>query len=222
MKASWDSIFVDFLHLVQDADWFHIDWRDEEIDPYHHGVLDWLWESWMNYGDQEEDDDYEADMASYLTGIPVRVYGLSEMDTENSEMAGVYILAGLISDNISLSASTLIELGLYDALDGLTKQQLRDDLEQGDFGHLPEPLCWIADVARIVTKRTGNLILDSVYESYFDWWPDQFTWDEDIDALRAAWQEAKLIADRYLKFITWLNNEEGAVQQMVDVQIAER
>lgn len=197
-REDWWETFRYFLSLVEEADWFEIDWL----------LLDHLWECWVN----EAEDDWMHDLAAYLTGIPVRCYGFTESDIENYDC--LCTLAGLITEEVSLAPSTLVAYGLYDNLTEQAKEELRLRLEAEDFSAYGEPLCWLPEMAAIATHSTGNRILDTTTEVY-DLWPDRFTWSEDLNLIKEAWQEARPVAEHYKKFIAYFEDQHTAEDLMV-------
>jgi hypothetical protein len=220
-NTAWDDILATLLHRIEVADWFPVDWqsgKNAEIGPFrdHGGILDVLYDSWMQTGE----DDYEHDLSAYLNGIPVRSYGFTEMDFEYHH--GLYVLSGLVSDKVHLDARTLTELELYDNVDGVLKADLRRRLEEDDFSHYPEPLCWLPELAAIATGTTGNVLLDTKVE-YPEWWPEQFLWDTDVGMLREAWAEARPVVEHLNNFVLWLQDDDDGdrARQMVLIILGE-
>jgi len=204
-RTDWISIQSHFFGLVEKADWFHIDWETERKTYRSYGVLDYLWEAYMN------GDDYEFELAEYLTGIPVRCYGLNEWDLEN--YPGLHILAGLLHDDIPLTVDYLEDIELYDNLAEISKEQLRERLRSEDFSHFPEPLCWLPEIAGVATRDTGNIILDTS-QDLFESWSHEFRWDQDLNLLRQHWQQAKPVVEKLELLVQWLNENSNNYIEM--------
>lgn len=212
-KTNWYDVFATVLNLIEEQDWFWIDWSSK-VNGCPHGTLDYLWEMMWNSGEVE----IEHDIAAYLNGIPVRCFGFTETDIEECE--GLTILRGLVSDEVRLPASTLADIGLFDNLTEDLMESIKYRCMAIDWSDQPEPLCWLGEMVAIAARATGNLILDYSNELYGDWWPERFDWRDDLDALREAWPAAKPVALHQQRFREWLwEDEDNARRTMTELML---
>lgn len=191
--AHWSELFRELLSWIQDDDWFEIDWN----------LLDSLYNSWMQAGDGEG---YEDELAAYLVGLPVKTYGFNEITHE--VYPTLIIIQGFVSDRVHLSVDALIELEIYDLIeDAFSKEHILDAVRNADFSSQPEPLCWLPTIAEIAAGVTGNTLLDTVTDAPIDWVPEHFTWADDLDLVRDAYQQAKPAIKKLKSFQQWLQQQ---------------
>lgn len=200
----WTDTFRELLTQIEAADWFEVDW-------------DWLndlWQMWMQSGEEG----HQHDFAAYLTGLPVRCYGFTEYDRERYPALAVLSRLYDEDNTCSIDPDILIDLEIYDALAETTNEERRIQAINTDYSVYAEPLCWLADFVQVAAGKTGNLLLDTTLDPV-DWWPDQFTWAQDLERVRDAWPEAKPVARRLARFKEWLDkgDEEMAVRMIVDI-----
>lgn len=217
---SWFDTFRDFLRYVQEADWFPIDWS----------TLDYLWEWAMTVGIEEEgpmEPNGLALMADYLVAIPVQGYGLDDnewgepMETM-PELGLIQMILGKYPPDIDF----LINLDIYDNWDDDLAENFtataRQSLASPEIRNLPEPLCFLPDVAAVAMSETGNIILDTtngirdmerLYMGVADW-----EWDnpDDLEKLRQAWQEAEPVVEALEAYLAWCQGL-GQWQEVAEV-----
>jgi hypothetical protein len=209
-KDDWDDALFHFLRMVSAKDWFEVDWE----------VLDELYNCWLN----DPEGCYNEDLAAYLTGIPVKCYGFSENDFEN--YTGLRVLAAMVNEAHSdqVSADLLEDLDIY-RIGAVTIEETLERVANTDFSAQPAPLCWLAEMVGIAAANTGNVLLDTTFE-WGEWWPEFFTWADDLERVKAAWLEAKPVAEHLEAFKEWLGEEEEVdgekIRQMVDVLLGEQ
>lgn len=220
---SWYDTFRDFLDYVQEADWFPIDWQ----------TFDYLWDWAMSAG-IEEDGPMEPNglelMADYLVAIPVRGYGLQDdewggpMETM-PELGLIQMILGRYPPDIDF----LVSLDIYDNWDDDLAENFtavaRQRLASPEIRNLPEPLCFLPDVAAVAMSETGNIILDTTngirdMEGLYDghYYGTGWEWDDpaDLAKLRQAWQEAEPVVEALEAYQAWCQGP-GQWQEMAEV-----
>lgn len=201
----WTDVLGDLLRCCEAEDWLEADWSN----------LDDQYNAWA-YGDEDETMD---EFAEYPTFIPARCFGFSPEDEllwEDNPAA--LVLAAVLTEKVELESGYLIDmlddaevsLGLFD---GLTNHHLWHRLEHADFTAYPEPLCWLPDVCKVIDGSTGNYLLDS---SRIMWDRIWHTWDNDLEFIKAQWQEAKPVAERLAKFLEWSNEPGERIRPMLE------
>jgi hypothetical protein len=203
--ANWREVLHYLVCLVEEFDWFAVDWAALN-EAYHY---------WLEMYDEDEAD---GPLASFLHYIPVKLYGFTPEDFYDSENR-VYELFWLLlkPDVTPAGAEVLIEAELYDLLAEWTDQdraavwQRLEGIE-ADPGQYPEPVQALPPVARWVCGRSGNFILDQ----YFD--PDRdgpwFSWEEDVDRVRDAWQRAKPVLAYGYRLEQWYQNDPSNLSKL--------
>jgi len=193
-QMHWNDLFGAFLHQIKDEGWFPIDW----------GTLDWLHEIWAN-----EPEEIPG-IIDYVTYLPLRTYGPTENDLEAGGCR--YVLASFLSDEVGFDQGYIQGI----AVSALDKDRLRQGVLKVDFSLFSEPLCWLADAARIAIGQTGSPILDTSTE-YFDGM--SFTWRKDLARIRADWQKVKPVAQRVDALVKWADEYGAAYEEEDRLQI---
>lgn len=198
-NLGWEGTLRGFLILAEE-NLFPIDWAH----------LDYLYEYW-NSVDGEEGEEPETKLAGYLVHIPAKLFNFGEealMNWVSEEHPWFVVLAGVVSDRINLAADYLIDLEIYDALADVTRAELWHRLDQpAAFEGLPEPLCWLPELARMAACMTGNPLLDGWrdgWEMAFEECWEPFRWDSDVERVAGLWQAARPVVEHWAEFDTWV------------------
>jgi len=204
--TTWWAVLHYLACLVEEYEWFQVNWD----------VLNDAYMLWMEtYGEEDADEQ----LAVFLHYIPVKLFGFSAEDFSYASENRVYELFWvLLKPNVTQTSSeVLIEAELYDILDEWTDQDRaalwqRLDDSAADPGRYPEPVQALLPVARWVCGRTGNFMLDKCFLPYQDgpW----FTWAEDLQRVRDAWQRARPVLDYGHRLEQWYQDDSSNLTKL--------
>lgn len=194
----WFERYCDFLRCVQDADWFEVDWNLLEMYETH----------WMEYGD-DENTGFDT-CREYLIGMPVHCFGWGEVmsEVEFGDPPSIhdhpalellrYLLIGADGRETSGDLDNLLAEVGFEETDFDSSDETLDRLARRTK-RLKPPWRWLPEMARFAADMSDNIILDTTVDIH-DPWPTQWTWDKDLEMIRAAWQKARPVVGRFREF----------------------
>lgn len=204
----WFENYCEFLRYVEHAGWFEINWD----------MLQMYEANWLENG---EDDCMGHDiLVDYVDGIPVKCYGWgavypeTEWD-EESELHGYPALELLRAltfgpEEGRFRSETVDEIlervSERSSLNETDNEQIRRNLERA-CQRMKPPWKWLGEMADFAADRSGNVILDTTVDLH-EPWPCQWTWEKDLDTLRAAWKEAKPVVEHFKDFVQHCSSDD--------------
>lgn len=195
-RFGWWAILAEIANFVAEVEWFEIDWQ----------ALNEAWDYWLG----DPINDQGRHMAAFLTYVPVRLYGF---DTQSIlEYKPMHLLQVLLDSTAEVvNADILLEADLYDGLEGWSENDrkrvwsLLHQIEE-DSGRYSDPVRWLPELGRWVCRRTGNPILDLKFNPRLNgpW----FTWESDLEQLRAAWRRARPLIEQRRRLNDWYQRDQ--------------
>ena len=191
-QTGWWEIVAHLNNLVEEAGWWEVNWA----------ALNEAWAWWM-----EEPKENGDQMAIFLTYIPARHYGLDQETILNfPPMELLYVLldgsAGVASSDL------LIAIELYDGIDQWAQAEREAAWAQlhtieADPGLYPEAVRWLPELARWACHRTGNHLLDRVFEPHHDGPWLSWASESDVEQTRSAWRRARPVIEQFRRLMEW-------------------
>jgi hypothetical protein len=206
-STRWWEVLHYLVCLVEEFEWFEIAWD----------VLNDAYRLWMETYDEEGADEY---LAAYLHYIPVQLFGFNAEDSFSYPPENwVYELFWvLLKPKVTPTCpDVLIEAELYDMIEAWTDRDRamvwqRLEAIAADPGQYPEPLRALPVVARWVCGCTGNILLDQCFQPYQD--RPRFSWDEDLERVRQAYQCARPVLDYGHRLEQWYQNDSSNLSKL--------
>lgn len=209
LKGDWVDTLWFFLGLVDEQKWFELDWHNLEV------LYEWYHQEYAPEPEEEYDSPYWIEQV--LRRIPARCYGFCPNGDEFDDVTAhppLELLNILLTPGGHQVSSTLRDLvgneRLY-ALEWDKEDQISawqwlgaQNLENS----LPEPLCWLLEVARYACGETGNGLLDT--DPCLEGWEYfENSWTaENLEYLQAENQEAQTILEHVRQFEAWARGPE--------------
>lgn len=183
----WAVTLRRFLELVDDQDWFPVDWPSIKS-----ALTEW---------EKNHTDDWLAD---FLETIPLPIFAPVEDYYPDDK---VRILYGLLANSFVLTQDDLHPYGVNAnrISDDQISDRLRRLLPEAVAAVFPHPLNFLPDVERVYRRDTGFVIIDlpGSDSSFAHWQDPAFTWDDDFHTVRNEWKQARPLIDRLTAFHTW-------------------
>lgn len=203
----WFEVYCDFLRAVEAAGWFEPDWDTLQMWEQH----------WMEYGD-DENMGFDT-LVEYLQGIPVLCFGWDVIQPEFElgdpgpiqdypalELLRFLILGTETGREPSERIERLLESLDFYRLDNYDCNAAHDRLVRAAERQKP-PWGWLGEMADFACDRSGNIILDTTLDPH-EPWPCQWTWDRDLEAIKAAWGRARPTVEHFREFVERVRDEE--------------
>lgn len=213
--SGWVQVLRGFLSLVQDDEWFEIDWASVT------SLEQW---AQVDYEDGAFLDEPLASqhLARALKFIPIRYLGYNP-DPEIRHPALDLLLCLLAPGSCWAAPDLLIP-------------DWSDEDRSAAWKRLPyqvmswsEPLCWLLEAAEYACGRTSNPLLDrrpptaaDVLDEILDEWWDISWSQEGIERLRGLWLEAQEILDVVVTFSDWAAASNDRLQLVADLVMGQQ
>jgi len=207
--VGWWELLAQLANLIESENWFDINWP----------LLNEAWAVWM-----ADDSEHGDHLATFLDYVPVVLYGFDHRG-ELFDYPPLELLHALLAECelAVVSPAMLVSSDLYEAIEdwgAADRQAAWSRLEriEADPGRYPEPVRALPQLARWVCHRSGNLILDSVFDPYdplcLSWipWDDQ----EQVTALRAAWPVAQRLIPKLNEIMEWYQADPSSLVALAD------
>jgi hypothetical protein len=83
---------------------------------------------------------------------------------------------------------------------------------EADPGAWPEPIRNLPELARFACHRTGNVVLDQVFNPYQNgpW----LTWANEMSQLAQCWKRAKPVIGQCNRLVAWCEHEPGNIAKL--------
>lgn len=205
----WFENYCEFLRHAEAADWFEVNW--DLLQAYE--------TAWMETGD-DDCTGYDVLVDYADGGIPLFCFGFgptmpeAEWDepADLHEYPALEMLRALAfgpeggrfrSENVDeilarvCGQTNLNELDIYEVQRNLERACRR----------MKPPWKWLAEMADFACDRSGNFILDTTVDQHKPW-PHQWTWGKDLERVKAEWQRAKPVVERFREFVEKVNSDE--------------
>ncbi|GIK40381.1 MAG: hypothetical protein BroJett011_42140 [Chloroflexota bacterium] len=209
---TWDQILFHFLNAIR-IHYFEIDEDSLElIDQWQYEEA-WNLEEETTTGEPSEPESVRI-LAKLLEVIPVQCFGFGEESCGYyiTDFPGLDLLHHLLMPGLKFSRKSFLrnfriplEIPPRFRWSEVAKTRAWQRLETPSCtDHLPEPLCWLPELARYACGRTDNALLKR-YPAFYNWDEEGwYRWDTDFDLLVRLWPEAKCVADRAKRFDAWI------------------
>lgn len=197
-KVGWWQVLAHFFNLVE-RDLFPINWN----------VVS---EAGACWADPQYSDKGEL-LATYITYIPLLLYGLGEKTVQNyPPMEVMHVLLSQCKVE-AVSANLLVEAGIYDSLDSWTA---KDKASAWQFLQLietspsawPESIRTLPTLARYACHATRNIVLDSTFNPYSQEGP-WLTWNNHTIHVQSSWNRARITLKWFDRLMKWYMEEPG-------------
>ncbi|MGB0383658.1 MAG: hypothetical protein ACPGWR_02450 [Ardenticatenaceae bacterium] len=180
----------------------------EEVDELIHLFLKGVNNNHFPVSAKYWSDDETLEHPALQGWIPVKPKGFDNWHY-GSPIKLITILAGIEEDPDPALNALASDYPQFDKLPWTFKlSDLPPIIEKMD---LTEPLCFLTDLIRMATRRTGTFFLDHS-PAEFDFYQDRggtINWSaENINWLKADWQLAKPIHERAWQLIDWTREKE--------------
>ncbi len=219
----WLGVLSTFLDYVEQAGWFGVDW------PTLDYLLLWAQDDYQETDEELNDLNWEAPgfaiSADYLTGIPVKCFGLGGIygcfdESPLMQYPPLQMLWALLGCPVGLVQHYLPNFPVFHNLIWTqaiqTAAQRR--LARLDITTLPKPLCWLLEMSKYACAKTGNVIMDTTIDATNDLWPMQWRWDTDLDFIKEQWAEAEAIRERFGNKICYLTQDLKTIRLALPIE----
>lgn len=214
LPLDWLEILVCFLRQVEQEGWFRIDWT--LLNDYFY-----LTREEMAEIDLIDDPFWEPEALMYLARaldfIPFLGFGFDEdgvghyysLDDSHPPLLLLHML-------LIRGQECAIRLG--DGRFGWGERERQAAWRRLELvGALPEPLCWLPEIARYLDGNSGNPVLDMV-QNFALWEAGCYNWHLDLELVCSLWRQAEPVLNRIHRFVTWASNPL-ALQAVLNVLV---
>ncbi len=201
--VGWWQVLAHFFNRVEQADWFQLNWQ-----VINEASACWAAPEYQDSGEM---------LASYLTYIPLKMYGFTRRETL-ADTPPIELMHALLADNSDIvSARLLTEAELYDAFDewdAVDRAAAWRFLKRIESDPLlwPEPARKLPELARWACHQTENPLLDQHFDPYnLGPW---HTWHTEAHQLTSCWVRARPVIDAFQCLMTWYEHDPGRLASL--------